>query len=170
MFLIDANCLIAPFNKYYAFDLVPQFWVWMEEKVIDGKIVILDKIYGELYNVTREDELSRWIKRLAPYMMKHEDQAIIVNYGVVLQYVETSGHYTQRALNEWSNEKVADPWLIACAITHKCTIVTFEQPDNKTQNNWKSKNPKIPDVGQFFGVEVVDLFEMMRSLGFKSSR
>ena len=30
MFLIDANILIEAKNRYYAFDLAPGFWDWLE--------------------------------------------------------------------------------------------------------------------------------------------
>ena len=61
---------------------------------------------------------------------------------------------------------VADPWLIAAAAVNHYTIVTFEKPNDGLNARNPSKNAKIPDVASEFGVETVDLYSMMRELGF----
>lgn len=31
MYLIDSNVLIEAKNRYYAFDIAPGFWTWLEQ-------------------------------------------------------------------------------------------------------------------------------------------
>jgi len=31
MFLVDANVLIEAKNRYYAFDIAPGFWAWLDQ-------------------------------------------------------------------------------------------------------------------------------------------
>jgi len=40
LFLIDPNILITPQDQYYPFDLAPNFWAQMAEKLEDGSFVI----------------------------------------------------------------------------------------------------------------------------------
>jgi hypothetical protein len=64
---------------------------------------------------------------------------------------------------------VADPWLIAAAIKHSYTVITFEKSNVGLNVNQPSKSVKIPDICKQFNVNCEDLFYMMRILGFKQS-
>jgi len=168
VFLIDTNSLITPYRMYYPFDLAPNFWRCMETRIKDGSIVILDKVYDEL--LKGKDALSNWLVGIGPFnQIEHKDPSIIKKYGEVLAHIQTSGFYKPKALSEWSNNNVADPWLIACASVLKYTIVTFEGPNKSLSKAFPSSDPKIPDVCKEFGVVHKNLFDMMRALSFNIS-
>jgi hypothetical protein len=161
-FLLDANILISPFKSYYAFDLAPRFWPFVEEKIIDGHIIILDKVYDELTN--GNDDLSNWLARINPNKTDHRDSSILQAYRQVITHIQVSGFYTERALQKWSIDNVADPWLIACALAKGYTLVTFETPTGNLSKQSPISNPKIPDVCRALSVPCIDLFSMMRIL------
>lgn len=168
VFLMDANSFITPYQLYYPFDLAPNFWRCMENKISDGSIVILDKVYDEL--IRGGDALSDWIEHINPItVVSHKEPNIIKKYGDILTYIQTSGFYKTKALTEWADINVADPWLIACADVLQYTIVTFEKPNGNLSKTSPSAHTKIPDVCKEFGVENKDLFYMMRTLSFNLS-
>src|SRR5215475_10745318 len=64
--------------------------------------------------------------------------------GKILNYIQSSGLYKEKALNEWSKLDIADPWLIATAYVYNLTIITFEKANGDFDINHKSSKCKIP--------------------------
>ena len=164
IFLVDANIFIGPYKSYYAFDLAPKFWSFIEDKLKDGSITILDKVYDEL--TAGNDELTEWLAKIHPNKINHKDPGILKAYQQVITHIQTSGFYNQKALAKWSNDQVADPWLIACASMNGYTLVTFETHNGNLSRQSPISNPKIPDVCKALNVGCNDLFHMMRALSF----
>ncbi|MCL2153104.1 MAG: DUF4411 family protein [Oscillospiraceae bacterium] len=168
IFLVDANTFITPYRGYYPFDLAPKFWRNLEEKIIDGSIAILDKVYDELS--AGGDDLSDWLSKISSYsQIVHKNPDIITIYSDILTHIQTSGLYTSKALTEWSDIRIADPWLVACAKINEFTVVTFEASNANLNNQSPSSHPKIPDICKEFGVEHTNLFNMMRALSINVS-
>lgn len=164
-YLVDANTLITPYQQYYPFDLFPNFWRFIKNEICKKNIVILDKVYNEL--VKGGDDLSNWLKNIRELKkIGYANEKIIGKYQKVINYISESEYYNQKALDKWSDNEIADPWLIACASVFNYTIITFESPNSNLKAN-KSSNPKIPDVCDHFGVKCENLFYMMRNLSFK---
>jgi len=168
VFLVDANTFISPYRLYYPFDLAPKFWRDLEDKIIDGSIVVLDKVFDELN--AGGDDLSDWLSNISPYTkLTHKSPEIIAIYSDILTHMQTSGLYTQKALMEWSDNRIADPWLVACAKANSFTVVTFEASNANLNKQSPSSRPKIPDVCKEFGVAYINLFDMMRALSINVS-
>lgn len=166
IFLIDANSFITPHLTYYPFDFAPGFWEQIEQPIKSGKIAILDLVKNEI--LQGNDKLKEWIDKLdIGLYIDHRDPAILTKYSAILQYIQGNSCYKPSALHEWSNGSVADPWLIATTAIHSYTIVTFEVPNKGLNIRNPSKNAKIPDIAQVFGVETTNLFHMMRELKFE---
>ncbi len=165
IFLIDANSLITPHLTYYPFDFAESFWIQMEEHIQNGDIAILDLAKDEI--LQGEDGLKDWIGALIiSNYIDRRDPTILAYYGAVLDYVQNNPCYKPSALTEWSKSTVADPWLISAAKANGYTIITFEAPNKGLNSNNPSKNAKIPDVAEAFGVKTENLFYMMRTLAF----
>ena len=81
-----------------------------------------------------------------------------------MQYIQECGFYNEKGLNEWARNEVADPWLIAAAAAKGYKLITFEQSAGSLNVKNKSGRVKIPDVAKHFGVEVHNLYNMMRQL------
>ncbi len=59
MYLLDSNIFIEAKNRYYAFDICPGFWTWLEQAAIDGPMASISKVYDEL--AAGNDALAEWI-------------------------------------------------------------------------------------------------------------
>lgn len=164
-FLIDANAVITPYLSYYPFDFALKFWEQLETNIKNGAIAVLDLVKVEIEN--GNDDLSEWIKGISiGSFIDRRDGEILANYAEVLNYVQTSDYYNDKALSKWSKANVADAWLIAVANMQGYTIITFEKPAGSLHPKNPSGNPKIPDVCAEFNVANEDLFYMMRKLDF----
>ncbi len=166
LFLIDSNSFIEPYNRYYSFDLAENFWEQIKNNIENGSIVILDMVKDEINR--GNDQLSDWMREIRiAEEIDHRAQNIILNYRNVLDYIQNEPSYKETALENWSQEHIADAWLIATAIAKDYTIITFEQKKRSINPGNKYKNAKIPDVAEHFNVKVDDLFYLMRTLNIK---
>lgn len=48
MYLVDSNVLIEAKNRYYAFDIAPGFWEWLERAHRTGCVFSIEKVEEEL--------------------------------------------------------------------------------------------------------------------------
>ena len=165
-FLMDSNCFITPANLYYAFDIVPAFWKEIVKKDRLDRIVLLDLVKKEIDK--GRGVLTDWVDNdLHCEVCNHNDAEIVRAYSEVINYVFNCGLYKQDAGREWSNNDVADAWLIAAAAAKGYCLVTFEARAGGLSSKTPSTRAKIPDVADHFNVPVVNLFEMMRLIGIK---
>lgn len=163
-YLLDTNTFIRPYQDYYPFDIAKPFWIFLEDSMLSGTLVVARKVYDEVLKGT--DDLSKWMKGLSIDCIDHRPIDVLNNYKLVLNHIQTETTcYTGKALAEWADNKIADAWLVAIAITYSYTMVTLEIP-NKTLGTNPSNNVKIPDVCANFKVPCINLFEMLRNLKF----
>lgn len=161
VYLIDSNSLITPFNLYYALEFGSLFWDNIKQHVDAGDIMLLDMVKEEC--IKKKDALTEWFEEFQN-IINHRTKEYVFGYTEVLQYIQDNPCYSIGALNAWSQETVADPWLIAVAKAEGYTIVTFELHHGNLTKNQPTPKVKIPDVAEHFGVETIDLFEMMHEL------
>ena len=167
IYLIDTNSLITPKNSYYPFDIAPGFWKSMAEKIEEGSIAILDLVKKEILKPAKKDDLANWMESLTiKRYINHGKQDIVNKYAEILQFIQQDSCYTEKALRQWTDGSTADPWLIAAAVVHGFTIVTFEKAVHINANNPSGK-AKIPNIAQRFQVKTTDLFGMIRDLGIR---
>jgi hypothetical protein len=164
IFLMDSNSFIAPYKSFYSFDFAPGYWNQLENGIKCGRIQILDLVKNEI--TSGDDELKKWMSSLSFNSIDRRQQNILQVYANVLQYIQYNPCYKPAALTEWSKSNIADPWLIATAKVFGYTIITFEE-GKKINPSSPSKNAKIPDVADHFGVKTEKLYYLMRELGFK---
>lgn len=170
MFLLDTNTFLTPYESYYAPDLVPSFWNALEKVLTrHEKVAVLDLVEDEI--LKGEDNLTQWFQELAAKqiikIISHNDIEIISWYGKILQFLQENPLYTDRALRNWAQQNIADPWLIAAAKAYGYTIITFEVPAGTITANSPTSKPKIPTVGRHFGVMCHNLYYFMRQMGIK---
>lgn len=164
IFLIDSNALITPFRFYYAFDLVPPYWKELKKHLDSGEEVILDAVKDEIEK--GQDDLSKWLSSVSHLAIVPKiTEQTVKEYQNVMQFVASSGYYTERALTTWAPENIADPWLIASAKANGYTLVTQEVRSRGLSKKTPNRSAKIPDVAEYLGVKAIDIFEMMRRLG-----
>jgi len=163
LFLLDTNFFIQSHQANYPLDVATGFWIKSEMLAQNQKIISIDKVEEEIYK--KDDEIKQWCEKNLPdnFFLDTETQQIILQYKKVINWIDSMRSlYTDKAIEEFSEYKRADAWLISFALTEKdkFTIVTYE----KSAPQGKSKI-KIPDVCNHFGSKCVDVIEMFRQLG-----
>lgn len=164
IFLMDSNSFIAPYKTFYSFDFAPGYWTQLENGIKSGRIQILDLVKNEI--TSGDDDLKKWMGGLSFNAIDRRQLSILAEYAKVLQHIQTNPLYKSAALTEWSKANIADPWLIATAKVYGYTIITFEER-GKISPGSPSKNAKIPNVADHFGVKTEKLYYLMRELEFK---
>jgi len=165
-FIIDTDTLITPYRLFYPFDMFPDFWDCVEQKIKTGEIKILDMVYKEISE--GGDQLSDWLSAIGDIgQIERKDSTVIAHYGNILNYINTSPLYKVEALNSWAKTSTADPWLIAAALAHSYTVITFEKSNAGLNANQPSKDAKIPDICRQFNVKCESLYYMTRQVGFR---
>lgn len=155
MYLVDSNVLIEAKNRYYAFDIAPGFWDWLNQGHDQGRVFSIDKVYDELCR--GEDELSDWAKNHRGFF--HSLDQRTTSFFTPLSQWAQSENFNPAALNAFTANNV-DYLLVAFAAAHSCTVVTHE-----TAGSGSRKRVKIPDACKALGVGWVNTFEMLRATG-----
>lgn len=160
-FLLDTNIFITPYRIYYPFDLAPSFWEQLKNVLESPNVAILDKVLDEINKGSNDDKLTEWINNVNLNIIKqHEHQDIVKAFQSIINYIDQS-NYTAEAKNEWMEQGIADPWLIATAIVHHYTIITLETKSNEL------RKIKIPTIAEHFNIECKDLFYFMRQTNIR---
>lgn len=156
VYVLDANVFIEAARRYYAFDLVPAFWVGLEKYAQSGQILSIDRVKAELAN--GKDELATWTKHTWNNAFQPTDEpAVIRAFGHIMNWVQTQP-YTDAAKAELAD--CADGWLVAYAMVHATVVVTHEVFSVDKKNR-----VKIPNLCKQFNVRYINTFEMLRELG-----
>ena len=167
LYLLDANTFINAKDYYYPFDMVPEYWEWIEHQGELQNIKIPNEIYGEINggNQRREDydELAIWARQdgvKERLLLDDTPDIALVNKVITEGYVS---HPTEADLLKMGQ----DPFLIAYALKDKnnMTIVTTEASKPSKQG----ANKHIPDVCKHFGISCCNTFQMTRTLGFSTN-
>jgi len=156
-FWIDTDSFIRAKNEAYGFDLAPGFWKVIDQKAAEGIVASSMWVYHEIVD-EGTDDLAEWTRqRENSGLFIEPDEAVQIQYRQIVDYV--NGHYKPHKAQEFLSK--ADPWTIAHAKTCGGKVVTFEC---RADPNSTSPKVKIPDVGDYFKVECIDLWELMRVL------
>jgi len=171
-YLIDANAFITPYKAYYAFDLVPKFWDFLSEQIKHGNILLIDKVYEEIAvnkdKKTPSDDLQKWIETLKTHKKSIKTTEIVSAYQEIVNHINDSGKYSDSAMREWFGLNHADPWLVATAKAENHKIITFETKKGTSQKGQGWSVVRIPNVCEDLGIECLNLFNVLRELGFKA--
>ncbi|MDP5106605.1 MAG: DUF4411 family protein [Polaribacter sp.] len=142
-FILDSNFFIQAHRSIYPIDVVQSFWIKVKNLSLNGKIISIDKVRKEIFdNSSHEDELKLWCESNLPTDFFINTDSVLNNYISIVNWTNSmSHHYTNNAIQEFLETDLADPWLIAFAMSNNWTIVTYEksQPDRKNRI-------KIPEV------------------------
>lgn len=156
MFLLDANVFIEAKNRYYAFDICPGFWHWMDHIVAGGRVRSIVMVRDELMRGT--DELAAWVeaRKDMPWFQAVDDLATQRNFAQVAAMVQGADYGAAAKAKFLSG---ADPWLVAKASATGATVVTHEVADR----NAKKRVP-LPNICDEFGVPWKNTFDVLREL------
>ena len=152
---IDADVFIQAKNGPYAFDVAPEFWAFWDRMNDKGLVASSSLVRDELLDGT--DALAEWARERRASAMFVEPDA-----GTQMAFQEVAQHVSERYAPNQARKflVVADPWLIAHAMASGGKVVTQE-----TRAGENSRRVKIPNVCDFFGVESLNMDDMLRELG-----
>ena len=103
MYLVDANVLIEAQNRYYAFDIAPGFWAWLDHAHQRSVACSIDVVCDEL--LAGEDELAAWA-RDNPTFFRRIDQGTTRHFRDLTSWT-TSRSFTQAAPGEVQQDREA---------------------------------------------------------------
>lgn len=159
IYVLDANVFIEAAQRYYAFDLVPQFWQRLVEKAKIGRLCSIDRICDEL--AQGNDALVQWASiDFSDAFKKADDPKTLDAFRNIMNWVQQQKQFTAAAKDQFARS--ADGWLVAYAVSHECTVVTHEVFDANIKYR-----VKIPNICKPFDVPCVDTYAMLRSLGIR---
>lgn len=155
IYLLDSNVFIEAKNRYYAFDVCPGFWEWLDDAHLAGRIHSIAKIRDEL--IAGADELADWVRDRDSFFLA-PDAAVIASFRQVATWaVEARPEFDQGAVNVFLQG--GDSYLVAHAHAHGLTVVTHEVRADTV------KRIKIPNACEGVSVGYVNPFEMLRAEG-----
>ncbi len=151
IYCLDTNVLIQPWNNYYSPELCPDYWKVLAELVSEGTIFCTDEVRRELLQA--DDGLSEWIKVNHEFVRDIDDDVQIKLRTILEKF--------PRLVDTIRDRSMADPWVIAHAMSADATVVTKEMPSNSV------KRIRIPDVCQEFNVRCIDDFIFLKEVGIR---
>ena len=153
-YVIDANTLIQAKNEYYAFDICPGFWDWLDAASANGTVSSIEPIVDELRR--GKDDLASWATARRGTFFQPLDGPAHAEMTTVAAWVQ------QHDFREDAKRVFlagADPFLIAYARAHDLTVASHE-----VHVEGQKSKVKIPTVCQALGVPCVRTFAMLRDL------
>ncbi|GAA0734240.1 DUF4411 family protein [Aquimarina litoralis] len=158
-FIVDSNFFIQAHRSIYPLDVVQSFWVKIADLASNGTIISIDKVKKEIFdNASHQDQLKIWCGDNLPNDFFINTDLVLNNYISIVTWVNSS-HFTERARQEFLATDLADPWLVAFAMSNGWTIVTYEKSEPNRRNRIK-----IPEVCNQFNVRYINTIEMFREL------
>lgn len=152
MYLIDSDVLITSKNGYYAFDIVPGFWNWLEQEHRANKVFVAQSVADEV--IAGSDELAVWMKAQPASFRLTPGDTELASLKAVSEWAHTAG-FKDAAVSAFLSG--ADYFNVAQAGSLDYCVVTLETPDPNSK-----KRIKIPDACEAMGVKWMNLFKMLK--------
>jgi hypothetical protein len=160
MHLLDTNAFIEGARFYYAMDLAPAFWNWVERAHRDGTLASVSAVLKEIQS---PPELVAWAKGLPPsFWLPDTVESLAAAADVVSWANDEARPYTAAAKAQFAAS--ADLRLIAQAYASNSVVITREVSAPASQ-----RSVKIPDVCAAFSVSFAQPFDAYRRLGLSLS-
>lgn len=159
MHLLDANAFMEANRLYYAFDIAPGFWTWLEDPALAGQVASIEAVKDEITAGT--GDLVDWARaRPASFWLTDSADVVAAMTEIAAWATSPDRQYRQEAIDEFLDS--ADYKLIAHAMAIGATLVTREQPAPEAK-----KKIKVPDTCNAFDVAWTDPFSLYRTLGMR---
>lgn len=158
VYLLDSNVFIEAANRYYAFDICPGFWDWLDQVCPDRDVCSIEPVYRELAD--KSDQLAVWVKdRKEPgRFLQVDDDNTQQHFKEIARTIQ-AGPADNAAKRKFLAG--ADPWLVAKALTEGATVVTHEVVVPAETR----KRVSLANVCRDFGVTFIDSFALLRHHG-----
>ena len=84
-YILDANVFMDAARRYYAFDLVPNFWKALINQAQNGRVLSVDRVKAEI--LRGSDALANWAKHQFHKWFESTDQNDVTDaYRQIIQW------------------------------------------------------------------------------------
>jgi hypothetical protein len=139
-------------HRWYPPTLFPSLWKKIDELIAAALLVSSEEVYHELERKT--DDLFEWAKARRQLFLALDQPVQTAVTEVLAQF--------PRLVDSRTGKSFADPFVIATAQITKTIIITGE-----TATGSPERRPKIPDACAHYGIECLNLVELIRREGWK---
>jgi len=155
-FCLDANVLIQAWQKYYSPKFCRGYWDVLNQLGMQGRIFVAEEVFNEITRT--EDDLCLWLK--ASKISVHSIDEKVANC-LKAVYAKDPSHKT--LVDNIKGRSLADPWVIAHAMSEGATVVTKEEKVTALNSN----KIKIPNVCDNMGVAWINDFEFVSAMNIQ---
>jgi hypothetical protein len=150
-YLLDTNIFIQARNLHYGFDFCPAFWEWLILQNTADVVASINRVSDEL--AAGDDDLANWAKARGSAFFVPPDNPVVPALARVSEWANGQT-YERAAIATFL--QVADYWLVAHALAHRCTVVTHEVPADTI------RKIKIPNACIGLTIPCINPYEMLR--------
>lgn len=156
--VLDSNTFIEAKNRFYAFDICPGYWQFLEKDFGQGNAISVMHVREEV--LAGNDDLSDWFKN---NLDKHyfadcqADEDVLARYREVSSFVTDNYAAKPNAIFDFLSPNVADPWLVAYVLAYGGIIVTQET------SKLSKRKVSLIDVCDHFGIEHINIYDFLRA-------
>jgi len=148
---IDTSALLDGWVRYYPPDVFPRLWEELDDLIDRGDLRATDEVFEELRR--KDDAVAAWASDRNGLFVALDEKIQVAVAEVLADY--------PKLIDTRANRSAADPFVIALAKVHGCTVVTGEQATGSLQR------PNIPDVCGALGLDCVTLLQLLRAEGLR---
>lgn len=94
MYLLDANAFMEANRHYYAFDLAPGFWTWLQDPALADQVASVEAIKQEITGGNAQ--LVDWARELRPEFWWQDDAGTVQAMGRLVRWATDSARHTTR--------------------------------------------------------------------------
>ena len=143
---LDTSALIDGWVRNYPIGNFPGVWEKLAALIEKGNARATDEVLRELER--QDDDLTAWCNRQSSLFVAMDDEIQILVAEILQNY--------PRLVESGGRRSGADPFVIALAKIHSCTVVTAEQRTNNPDGR-----VRIPDVCNFMDIRCVNLLGLI---------
>lgn len=141
-------------REYYAPDICLDYWKFLSGLGRDEVVFVPEMVAEE---ITRTDDaLSDWLK--GSEIPVHKIDGAVT---ACLTRIFNADPLHARLVDSIKQRSLADPWVIAHALSMSACVVTKENKETAVN----TPRIKIPNVCQNMGVRCINDFQLVRELG-----
>ena len=157
-YLLDSDTLITSKNGPYRFDNAPGFWEFLEQENILDVVGTVDAVRHEL--IGEKNQLADWVKSQGSRFVLSPDASVTASLAAIAKWINDNQQFSAAAKADFLSS--ADFVLIGHAHAKGCKVVTFEKDEPGAIHRIK-----IPTVCKAFGVDCMNLYQMLSDLSFR---
>ena len=142
---LDTSAILDGWVRHYPIQSFPGLWKRLSTAIVQGKVRATEEVLKELEKI--DDDCLKWCKNQTDLFIGVDTKI----QETVIDILSTHPDLVQVA----TGRSAADPFVIALAEIHGCTVITGETS--------KPSKPRIPDVCRDRGIPFGNLLYLIKN-------